>query len=164
MSRTLQQWLLVSAILLILAAAGRAIWQFEQTLKHGQLLVLELAPVDPRSIMQGDFMALAFTLDQQLPKDALQHRYALLQKDSNNIASLHSVSQQRPDNAALVPVLIRQGHRRATLGPNGFFFAEGSAQTYENARYGQFRVDNSGKALLTALLDENLQLLGENKR
>ena len=164
MSRSLQQWLLAAAILLILGAAGRAIWQFEQTLQHGQLLVLELAPVDPRSIMQGDFMALAFKLDQQLPDDALQHRFAILQKDSNNIASLHSVSQQLPDDATLIAVRIRQAHSRATLGPNGFFFTEGRAQQFEPARDGQFRVDNNGKALLTALLDENLQLLGENKR
>lgn len=158
--------LLALSVAVIVTAAFCAIWQFEHTLRHGQTVLLELAPVDPRSIMQGDYMALAFKLDRELPDDAAQSTYALLQLDQNRIASIHSLADELPvdDKSALQPVLIRPQRFGATLGPNGFFFTEGSAQTYENARYGKFRVDANGKALLTALLDENLQLLGENKR
>lgn len=166
MTTAWQKRRLALSVAFILTAASWTVWQFEQTLRHGQIVRLELAPVDPRSIMQGDFMALAFKLDRELPDDALQSRYALLQLDQNHVASLHKLTNTLPTDTKsnLQPLLIRPHHFGATLGPNGFFFHEGSAQIYENARYGEFRVDATGKALLTALLDEKLQLLGENKR
>ena len=166
MTTAWQKRLLALSVAFILASASWTVWQFEQTLRHGQIVLLELAPVDPRSIMQGDFMALAFKLDRELPDDAAQSRYALLQLDQNRLATLHSLTDTLPADKSsnLLPILIRPHRFGATLGPNGFFFSEGSAQTYENARFGQFRVDVNGKALLTALLDENLQLLGENAR
>ncbi|MFX7329222.1 GDYXXLXY domain-containing protein, partial [Acinetobacter baumannii] len=34
--------------------------QKEMLLKEGQLVLLPLAPVDPRSLMQGDYMALRY--------------------------------------------------------------------------------------------------------
>jgi uncharacterized membrane protein len=41
-------------LLLALVGVSHGIWQKEQLLKTGQSVWLELAPVDPRSIMQGD--------------------------------------------------------------------------------------------------------------
>ena len=102
--------LLALSVAVIVTAAFCAIWQFEHTLRHGQTVLLELAPVDPRSIMQGDYMALAFKLDRELPDDAAQSTYALLQLDQNRIASIHSLANELPvDNSALQPVLIRPG-------------------------------------------------------
>ncbi|MBU1308919.1 MAG: GDYXXLXY domain-containing protein, partial [Gammaproteobacteria bacterium] len=60
MSPRLTQLAIGVAVLLILAASALTIWRFEHTLTTGQTVLIELAPVDPRSIMQGDYMALAF--------------------------------------------------------------------------------------------------------
>ena len=128
---------IAASVLLILLSAAGTVWQFEQTLAEGTIVTLELAPVDPRSLLQGDYMALA---------------------------SLHSVSQQLPEHADMIAMRLRPARFGHTVGPNGFFFTEGEAKRFEAARYGQFRVDKQGKALLTGLLDEHLQLLGENKR
>ena len=46
--------------LLILAGVTAAISSKEQLLVTGRVVFLELAPVDPRSLMQGDYMALRF--------------------------------------------------------------------------------------------------------
>ena len=48
--------------LLVLGIANFAIWQKEDVLANGRTILLELAPVDPRSLMQGDYMALRFRL------------------------------------------------------------------------------------------------------
>jgi len=164
MSFKLHRLAIAAALLLILATTGFAIWQFEQTLKTGRVINIALAPLDPRSIMQGDYMALAYAIDRELPEDAAQHKYAWLSVDAEQRASLHSLSNTLPPNPQLVAVLLRQRDRIISIGPNAFFFAEGTAELYEQAPYGQFRVDASGKALLVGLLDENLQLLGENSR
>lgn len=164
MSPRLTQLAIAAAVLFILAASALTIWRFEQTLASGQTVILELAPVDPRSIMQGDFMALAFAIDRQLPDDAAQYSYAWLSLSEQGVASLHSLSNDLPAQDDLIGLLLRQRDGIYSVGPNAFFFAEGTAAIYEAARYGQFKVDSSGKALLTGLLDENRQLLGENGR
>ncbi|MDP5137786.1 GDYXXLXY domain-containing protein [Rheinheimera baltica] len=156
---------IAAAVLLILAAAGLTIYQFEQTLKTGRLVNIELAPVDPRSIMQGDYMALAFAIDRELKDDARQYKYAWINVSDKQQARLHSLSNTQPKAAPeLVAVLLRKRDGIISIGPNAFFFAEGTAERYEQARYGQFRIDASGKGLLTGLLDKDLNLLGENER
>lgn len=164
MSPRLTQLAIAAAMLLILAASALTIWRFEQTLMTGETVILQLAPVDPRSIMQGDYMALAYAIDRELPDDAAQFSYVWLTTADNAAASLHSLSNQLPQQQDKIGLLLRQRDGIVSVGPNGFFFAEGTAAVYEAARYGQFKVDSSGKALLTGLLDENLQLLGENTR
>ncbi|HEX5793681.1 MAG TPA: GDYXXLXY domain-containing protein [Rheinheimera sp.] len=164
MTARTSQLALAAAVFLILAVSTLTIWRFEQTLASGQTLILELAPVDPRSIMQGDYMALAYAIDRELPDDAGKFKYAWLSLSEQGIASLHSLSNDLAQQPGLIGVLLRQRDGIYSVGPNAFFFAEGTAAVYEQARYGQFKVDSSGKALLTGLLDENLQLLGENIR
>ena len=164
MTLTLHRLAIAAAVLLVLATAGVAIAQFEHTLKTGRLVNIALAPLDPRSIMQGDYMALAYAIDRELPEDAAQYKYAWLSVDAGQQASLHSLSNTLPQDPQLVAVLLRRRDGIFSIGPNAFFFAEGTGALYEQAPYGQFRVDAGGKALLVSLLDENLQLLGENNR
>lgn len=164
MNARLSKLAIAAAVLLILSASALTVWRFEQTLANGQTVILELAPVDPRSIMQGDYMALAFAIDRELPDDAGQYRYAWLTVTETGVAALHSLSNTLPGQTDVIALLLRQRDGITSVGPNAFFFAEGSAGVYEPARYGQFKVDSSGKALLSGLLDENLQLLGENLR
>lgn len=164
MSPRLTRLAIAAAVLLILTVSALTIWRFEQTLVSGQTVILELAPIDPRSIMQGDYMALAFAVDRALPDDAAQYSYAWLSLSEQGVASLYRLSNDLPTQDAVIGLLLRQRDGIVSVGPNGFFFTEGSAAVYEAARYGQFKVDSSGKALLTGLLDENLQLLGENIR
>ncbi|WP_455595713.1 GDYXXLXY domain-containing protein, partial [Acinetobacter pecorum] len=48
------------------------ILQHEWHLRHSQSIYVELAPVDPRSILQGDYMALNYNLhfSATAPEDA----------------------------------------------------------------------------------------------
>jgi uncharacterized membrane-anchored protein len=44
------------------------------------------------------------------------------------------------------------------IGTNAFFFEEGRAALYANARYGEFRLDRaSGEAVLVGLRDKDLK-------
>lgn len=57
----MKRWILVGW-LLTLAIAAAVIVGKERVLRHGDVLYLRLAPVDPRSLMQGDYMALNFSI------------------------------------------------------------------------------------------------------
>lgn len=45
------------------------------------------------------------------------------------------------------------------LVTDAFYFKEGEAQRWEAARFGEFRIDPSGRALLVNLRGENLSEL-----
>ena len=52
--------------LAILALVNFSIYQQEQQLANGDIVVFDLAPVDPRSLMQGDYMALNYQITNQI--------------------------------------------------------------------------------------------------
>lgn len=43
---------------------------------------------------------------------------------------------------------------------DGWYFAEGDASRWEQARFGEFRVQPDGKALLVGMADEQLVPIG----
>src|SRR5690606_24345673 len=53
-----------AGLAIVLLVVNTGIYQREQILQQGQTAVLALAPVDPRSLMQGDYMALRFAAEQ----------------------------------------------------------------------------------------------------
>ena len=155
----LAAWLLICVIVI------HAVIGFERTLRDGQWVLLELAPVDPRSLMQGDYMALRFAVDAQLPRgEQPLPVYAYLHIGAGGRAVLAGTGSQLATEPGVVSMRIRRGSAGASLGPNAFFFQEGTATVYEQARWGGFRVAADGTALLAALYDEELQLLGSNRR
>nr|WP_295082998.1 GDYXXLXY domain-containing protein [uncultured Roseateles sp.] len=159
--------LLGLTVLLALLLANLGIWQKEQLIRHGRPIFLPLAPLDPRSLMQGDYMALNFRVmaaaaapgsglagtASELPRDAAQ---LVLKLDARGLA----IAQRPADGQALAPdeVLIPlvQKNGRRVLVTDAFFFKEGEAQRYAKARFGEFRVDGAGRALLVGLRGENL--------
>jgi uncharacterized membrane-anchored protein len=159
MSPTLTRVLAVAGAAFVLGAVNFAIAGKESVIRTGETVYLELAPVDPRSLMQGDYMALRFRLADQLEaarddeRVAARERRAPLELDARRVATLAAGTGQ-----AEIAFKIRQG--RVWLGTNAYFFAEGSAERYERARYGVFRVRRAdGEAVLVGLADESLNAL-----
>lgn len=54
--------LLWGGLLLALVVVNHGIFQRERILSDGRVVLLELQPIDPRSMMQGDYMALRFAV------------------------------------------------------------------------------------------------------
>lgn len=159
--------------LLILAFVGWSIAAKERLLREGRMVYLELAPVDPRSIMQGDYMALNYVaagaIRARLPRKenarwgnevAARDGRALMAVDEQGVArfvSLDKGAEAAPDQ---VHMRYRIRNDRLKFASNAFFFQEGTAADYERARYGRFAVADDGEILLVALHDENLEQLG----
>ncbi|MTG98861.1 hypothetical protein GJV76_12085 [Myroides sp. BIT-d1] len=62
MSKNRTNYVILITTVLIVLFFIRAVFEKEQTIKEGQLVLLELAPVDPRSLMQGDYMRLNYKI------------------------------------------------------------------------------------------------------
>jgi uncharacterized membrane-anchored protein len=147
MSRSLARGLIVAAVALVLAGVNWSIYSKERIKAHGQRILLELAPVDPRSLMQGDYMALRFSLANEIDSEASGTAPIVI--DANGVARLDH--EAHPDSPR-IRYRIRNG--QVWLGTNAYFFEEGTAKRYEQARYGEFRLDHdTGEAVLTGLVD-----------
>lgn len=140
----------------ILAVLNFSIWRNEDLLENGELVYFELAPLDPRSLIQGDFMRLNYRIDGIESEE--NAATAILTLNDRRIAE--KASPDHPDD--LKPGEIRMNwhrdHRgRLQIRPDTFLFQEGEADRYAQAKYAKFRVAPDGRALLTGLADENLK-------
>jgi uncharacterized membrane-anchored protein len=147
------RYLLIAAVVLIFGAVNASIILKERIRTDGQRIYLALAPVDPRSLMQGDYMALRFEITNNLSTEAPGH--APLSVDERGVATLN------PSPAAAdLRIRYRVRNGQIWLGTNAYFFQEGTAERYEPAKFGEFRVDReSGEAVLVGLADGNLEPL-----
>ncbi len=55
-------WLVGVFVIALLGAVNYKVQQFEDVLATGKPIVLKIAPVDPRSLMQGDYMVLNYAI------------------------------------------------------------------------------------------------------
>jgi uncharacterized membrane-anchored protein len=155
------RWLTLLGAALVLGALNFSIVGKENIKRNGEVIYLRLAPVDPRSLMQGDYMALRFALVQELDKAVAggaregEVRFAEVSFAADRVAALADTAAP-----ATLKLRYRIRHGQVWLGTNAFFFQEGDAQRFNGARYGEFRVDRvSGEAVLVGLRDEALKAL-----
>lgn len=164
----MRKTLLLVTTLALLVFVNYGIAQRERLLTEGRVVLLELAPVDPRSLMQGDYMALRFavanTIAQQLIPERAADGYAVLRLDEQNIGHFVRLDDATPIEPQEFRVRYRKRDHQVRLATNAYFFEEGTAALYEPARYGEFRVAPDGEMLLTALRDEQLNRLGPARR
>ena len=163
---TRQLALLLSG-LAILAGINATVWRYEHAMSSGEVVLLRLAPVDPRSLMQGDYMRLNYEIARELTsRDAqtTQNKGSdtlVIRLDAHQVATL--VADGKPDRLASDERLLQvhQSERQWQIGPDAYFFEEGSGEQYEAARFGEFRLQADGKTLLVGLRDEAYQPIGQ---
>ena len=151
------------SVLATVAAVGSGIWQNETILTQGRRVFIALAPVDPRSLMRGDYMALNFRAPRLPRASKTQPRpempvWAIAAVDANDVATVERYAYPGAQNLVGDLILkINVQRRRVVIGTNAFFFEEGTGERYARARFGEFRVGATGKPILVGLADENLQ-------
>jgi len=161
------------SLVIVLGLVNWSIAKKENHLAKGKIAFLDLAPVDPRSLMQGDYMALNFGIARQvynaLPKSkdykSWRHNidasdgYVVVKLDERNIATFKYIYSDQPlaENEILMRYRVRNG--AVKFATNAYFFQEGTGKYFQPARYGQFRVDGDGELLLVSMYDNNLKKL-----
>jgi len=133
----------------VLAYFAYAISDKEQTLAHAPRVMLKLAPVDPRSLMQGDYMALRF--------DVLRHGelgdYVVVRvSDGTFVRSQIDQENLSADEVALRVYPKAFSHE---LSSSNYFFEEGTGFLYEKAKYALVAVDQRGDILILNLCRED---------
>jgi uncharacterized membrane-anchored protein len=154
----------IVAGLAVLGLANFSIYSRERLLAEGRIALLELAPVDPRSLMQGDYMALRFRASDDAfgrrAKEGLGDGRIVLQVDERGVAKFKRFDDGTPLATDELRIRYRVRADQVKFATNAFFFQEGHAKIYERARYGEFRVAADGECLLTGMRGEKLERLG----
>ena len=158
------------ALICILIVLNFVIYKKEKHLIEGKSILLKLAPVDPRSLMQGDYMALRFGIAQKIRVSLPQTKssyswrrdvvgddgFVIVNVDKDNVATFEAIytSQTLNENQTLLQYRIRGG--KVKFASNAFFFQEGTAGVYEKAKYGEFKVNDNHELLLVNMYDDKL--------
>ena len=174
----------VLGLLLIIIIMTINVAKLEAHLASGDMVLLELAPVDPRGFMQGDYMALSYALERDVfdalrPKSAASELeadefeqdfrsyepgegYVIVRLDKHKVGRFVSLADNNNRNglaANELPIHYRIRNGNILLATNTFFFQEGHAEAFEAAEYGLFRVNDKGEPLLTDMVNEKFEVI-----
>jgi uncharacterized membrane-anchored protein/uncharacterized membrane protein len=157
--------LIAVLVLLQLSAMSLQIGKSEYLLANGQLIKLQLIPLDPRSIMQGDYVRLRYAISEpQLPTELKQssifNKKAVIVLAPNDSTGVYEYRRVYTNGEKLGTNEIRingtiGGFNTVDYGIETYFVPEGTGHDYErNARYAEVKVSAGGDAILVRLLLE----------
>jgi uncharacterized membrane-anchored protein len=157
--RTLILW---AVSVLVLGFVNFLVYQREDLAVNGKVILLELAPVDPRSLIQGDYMALRYALSLEIDRETdLERGFVVVRLDVNQVAHYVRIYDSVTPLADDEIILPFHGSRfNVDVGPKSFFFQEGHVSYYTSAKYGELRVSESGQILLVGLRNDRFEVLG----
>ncbi|MGP9689693.1 GDYXXLXY domain-containing protein [Psychrobacter sp. AOP22-C1-C5] len=168
--RTVAIAIAVLGLLTVLIFINFKVMTHETHLASGETVLLELAPVDPRGFMQGDYMTLSYALENEIldtleknrTRDKATDGYVIVALDNHNVGHFVRLSDDyKPNDLAANQKAIhyRLRHGSVKLATNAFFFQEGHSEAFEAAEYGQFRVNDKGEPLLANLVNEQFEVI-----
>jgi uncharacterized membrane-anchored protein len=158
---------LIVTSLLVLGCLNWMIIAKERLIYSGRTVLCELAPRDPRSIMQGDYMVLRYAAAEEaraaLSADTYDGRL-ILSLNQNDVARFERIDDGSPlaDNEVRIRFLRRyQNTRRGMIriGAESYFFQEGRADDFDKAKYGELKVAPNGASILVGLRSVELDPL-----
>jgi hypothetical protein len=164
-SPRLARWAIGACAVAVLVVANTAISQKETLIAQGTPVFFELAPVDPRSLMQGDFMRLNYKArndDEQAQRWALSGAVRPRMVGRLDARGVFTHLRTGPSVAAgpgEIMVELSPTSSGWTVASDAWFFMEGEAARWQKAQYGEFRIDRQGHALLVGLRGPNLEPL-----
>jgi len=112
-------WLVGVFVIALLGAVNYKVQQFEDVLATGKPIVLKIAPVDPRSLMQGDYMILNYAIlsefqqSQVLPEsnESLESNESIDTLESNETTETTGIDESSPSgNKAYLLVHLDKNH------------------------------------------------------
>ena len=156
----------------------------DQLILTGKEIMLELAPVDPLSLLQGQYLIIDFKLeDAEIEFDeneinsekvsyGYRHHRIVLSYNESGVAKFNRFEDDQPLNSDELLFKVRRAIRRNNtkyfykidVSQNSFLIEENTEKKYEEkAKYGVFRVGPDGDYVLVDLADKDLNKLTVKK-
>jgi uncharacterized membrane-anchored protein len=156
----MRKMVFIAASLVILCAFNWNIYEKEQLKQTGETVLLELAPVDPRSLMQGDYMRLNYKITTQMKAaDGPERGYAVITTDKDGVGSFSRLDDGTPLKDGEKLLRFHRKYSSYRIVPDSFMFQEGLRDVYRPAKYGVFKFDRDGGHILTGLADDKMHVI-----
>ena len=159
MSRRTAVWLLIAVVAAQIAGLLAFAGVREARLRAGAEVILQTAPVDPRSLMQGDYAILDYAIAElpddldDLPSGSVVY-VRLAESDSGVWHSTAHFTGRLPDDGRTYIRGEVDGRGRLDFGIGTYFVPEGTGYIIENA--GDVKVvvslDAGGRAVIKRVL------------
>ena len=176
----------ISEIIITIIVLGVIVYSFgvkadrDQLILTGKEIMLELAPVDPLSLLQGQYLIIDFKLeDAEIEFDeneinsekvsyGYRHHRIVLSYNELGVAKFNRFEDDQPLNSDELLFKVRRAIRRNNtkyfykidVSQNSFLIEENTEKKYEEkAKYGVFRVGPDGDYVLVDLADKDLNKL-----
>ncbi len=137
----------------------------ETILRQGETVKLELQPLDPRSLMQGDYVILAYQIANFKIEEAKsgERVQLVLQKNENDVHTYtgyyyYHNKWNKDYQYKQGDVIITgnyNGYDRIHFGIESYFVPEGTGlEVQQNAKFAMVKVGKNGNAILTGLAEK----------
>jgi uncharacterized membrane-anchored protein/uncharacterized membrane protein len=156
------KWIpLLMIIALQIVFIGYTVFDKERLLRNGEVVKLELMPMDPRSLLQGDYVRLRYEISQIQGMSGNGKVQLILQKDEAGVYRFARVyvMNGKKDLSYIrkkSEVIINGKWQGDTIlyGIESFFVPEKTGiELQQRARYAYVRVSQTGDALLESVSD-----------
>ena len=162
MSNSVKKILLVINIVILFVVTGFSANKEESYKKLDSYFYLELAPVDPRSLLQGDYMTLNYDITdkardfiynnrtyiydgenenevdeiRELRKLADAKRaYIAVRLDKNRVARYVKITKEKTDEKDLLFIAYKTDWFNVDINASSYLFQERTGDKYQNTRY-----------------------------
>lgn len=154
-------YLLALVVLLQLGSLSYQIISSETLLANGKLIKLELAPLDPRSMLQGDYVQLRYRIGE-VSRNKQEENFrdkrvkVVLSAGANGVYQFNRYYQTdevlQPNEVMLAG---KEHYYEIEYGIENYFIPEGTGRDVEQAaKFAEVRVGTNGNAILVRLLNE----------
>jgi uncharacterized membrane-anchored protein len=164
----MRKWLIWIGALFVFGQFYAMVAQKEALRHGGQEMFLKLAPRDPTSYMQGDYMELNYDLTNKLymmmRDDAASANLPssgaiVVRLDDHQVAEFVRLDTSAPLSPGEHLLHYRRDGSTFLFGVERYFIPEGTGGAFKDAVYGDVHVSLSGDALLVDLRDKDFQPL-----
>ncbi|VEH38088.1 Uncharacterized membrane-anchored protein [Fusobacterium varium] len=136
---------------------GYSVIKEEKNLKKATFYI-KTVPVDPRSLIQGDYMVLNYDIAESARMEIgnIRKGYIRIKINDLKIAEFIRIDEEYlPPSNNEISIQFQKNGSNIDIGVNSYLFQEGTGNKFQKAQYAEVIELKNGKLRLKNLLDKN---------
>lgn len=144
-------------LLLLMIVFGYSVIKEEKNLKKATFYI-KTVPVDPRSLIQGDYMVLNYDIaaSARMEIGNIRKGYIRIKINDLKIAEFIRIDEEYlPPLNNEISIQFQKNGSNIDIGVNSYLFQEGTGNKFQKAQYAEVIELKNGKLRLKNLLDKD---------
>ena len=144
-------------LLLLMIVFGYSVIKEEKNLKKATFYI-KTVPVDPRSLIQGDYMVLNYDIAESARMEIgnIRKGYIRIKINDLKIAEFIRIDEEYlPPSNNEISIQFQKNGSNIDIGVNSYLFQEGTGNKFQKAQYTEVIELKNGKLRLKNLLDKD---------